>query len=179
MMTDIGEELKVLEDVLRQGQRLSMQGSYDRRPPAPEAVPFLTRARDGLREFTNSNPGEAQAWRMLSLAYECLLDYGPALAAISEAMRLSGRKEKRDLKRVANLREALAERIDMPLTPDQLVTLGDYLKDKLRDGTGERNFRWTEAWLLENGIESSDEVLAALRRRGAYSDFQVLSNVVV
>jgi hypothetical protein len=35
------EKLEVLKEALIEGQKLSMQGSYDRRAPAKKAVPFL------------------------------------------------------------------------------------------------------------------------------------------
>jgi len=172
------EELRSLEEMLRQGQRLSMQGSYDRRAPAAGAVPFLVRARDGLKELTSRTPGEARVWQLLSLAHEALLEYGAALAAAGEAIRLSGRKEKRDLKRLAQLRESAALWSEMPLSPTQLAQLGEYLRGKLGGGTGERSLRWTESWLLEQRIPEPGKVIAALRNRGGFTDFEVLANVV-
>jgi hypothetical protein len=172
------EELKSLEEMLRQGQRLSMQGSYDRRAPAAEAVPFLVRARDGLKALASRASGEARVWQLLSLAHEALLEYGAALAAAGEAIRLSGRKDKRDLKRLAQLRESAAQWSEMPLSPTQLAQLGDYLREKLRGGIGERSLRWTESWLSEQRIPEPTKVIAALRNRGGFTDFEVLANVV-
>jgi hypothetical protein len=172
------EELKSLEAMLRQGQRLSMQGSYDRRAPSAEAVPLLVRARDGLKELTSRGPSEAHVWQLLSLAHEALLEYGAALAAAGEAIRLSGRKEKRDLKRLAQLRESAALWSEMPLSPTQLAQLGDFLREKLHGGTGERSLRWTESWLSEQRIPEPAKVIAALRNRGGFTDFEVLANVV-
>lgn len=177
-MSDSAEGLKSLEELLRQGQRLSMQGSYERRAPAAEAVPFLVQARDGLKEISIRSPLDARVWHLLSLAHEALLEYGPALAAIHEAVRLSGRKDKRDLKRIAQLRNAAAEWHEMPLSPEQLAQLGKYLRDKLAGGTGDRTLRWTQQWLSEQRVADTEKVIAALRNRGGFTDFQVLNNVV-
>jgi len=172
------EELKSLEEMLRRGQRLSMQGSYDRKAPASEAVPFLVQARDGLKELTSRVPADVRVWQQLSLAHEALLEYGAALAAAEEAIRLSGRKDKRNLKRLAQLRESAALWNPMPLSPTQLAQLGEYLRGQLRGGTGERSLKWTESWLAEQRIPESDKVIAALRNRGGFTDFEVLANVV-
>jgi hypothetical protein len=170
-------ELKSLEDLLLKGQRLSMQGSYDRRAPAPEAVPFLMRARDGLKDMA-ADSSDPRVWHLLSLAHEALLEFGAALATAQEATKLSGRKDKRDLKRIALLRQSAAQSCAMPLSPFQLAELGDYLRDKLAGGTGDRTLRWTETWLFEHDVPERDNVIAALRSRGGYTDFQVLSNVI-
>ena len=66
----------------------------------------------------------------------------------------------------------------MPLSPTQLAQLGDYLRQKLRGGTGERSLRWTESWLSEQRIPEPEKVIAALRDRGGFNDFEVLANVV-
>jgi hypothetical protein len=178
MTANSAEDVKSLEELLVQGQRLSMQGSYERRAPAPDAVPFLVRARDGLKEMATRSSSNPQVWQLLSLAHEALLEYGPALAAAQEAVHLSGRKDKRDLKRMARLREGAAQWNAMPLSPAQLAQLGEYLRDKLAGGSGDRTLRWTEAWLLEHRVAEPARVIAAFRNRGGFTDFQVLSNVV-
>ncbi len=178
MTGDSTEDLQSLEELLMQGQRLSMQGSYERRPPAAEAVPFLVRARDGLKQMATRSSANEQVWHLLSLAHEALLEYGPALAAAHEGMMLSGRKDKRDLKRIALLRQSAAQWNEMPLSPAQLTELSEYLRDKLAGGIGDRTLRWTEAWLSEQRMVEPDKVIAALRNRGGSTDFQVLSNVI-
>ncbi len=178
MTSNGNEDLRSLEDALRQGQRLSMQGSYERRAPAVEAVPFLVRARDGLKELTFRGSADARVWHLLSLAHEALLEYGLAIAAAQEAMRLSSSKSKRDLKRLSLLRESAAMWSEMPLSPAQLAQLGEYVRDKLSGGTGDRTLRWTESWLSQQQISEPEKVIAALRNRGGFTDFEVLSNVI-
>lgn len=43
------------------GQRLAMQGSYERRAPARKAVPLLLDARGGLREYVRDHGEDATA----------------------------------------------------------------------------------------------------------------------
>ncbi len=155
-----------------------MQGSYERRAPAAESAPLLTRARDGLKQVTDDSPTNAHAWRLLSLAHEALLEYGAAIAALQEATTLSGQIDKRDLKRLARLREAATQWSKLPLSPGQLAALGEHLRTKLAGGIGRRNLRWTEGWLAAERIPHPERVIAALRDRGGFTDFQVLRNVV-
>lgn len=178
MTSDVATRLGEIEALLVSGQRLSMQGSYERRAPAPESMSMLTRARDELKALVSALPSSAHAWQLLSNAHEALLEYGPAIAALQESIRVAGRKDKRDLKRLARLREAAAQWSRMPLSPAQLAELGAYLRDKLAGGVGTRDLRWTEAWLKETQAADADAVVRALRDRGGFSDFEVLSNVV-
>lgn len=178
MMVAENDAITVLEEVLRQGLRLSRQGSYQRRAPAADSVPFLVRARDGLQALTSQSPTNSHAWKLLSLAHEALLDYGLALNCQQEFIRQSGRSDKRELKRLALLRQVAVQWSEMPLSPVQLAELGVYLRKKLCGGMGDRTLRWTETWLAEQGIPQPERVVTALRKRGGFTDFQVFSNVV-
>lgn len=174
----MAEDLAQLRDALRQGQKLSQQTSLERRAPAPESVPFLQNARSGLRRIVAENPNSVEAWRLLSEAEECLLDYSAALRALHKAMELSGKRDKRDLKRVALLREAGGQWTNLGLTPAQLADLGRYLEERLGGGQGERSLRFTREWLERSQPQDPKRTLEALDRRGAFTDFQVLYNVV-
>jgi tetratricopeptide (TPR) repeat protein len=174
-MADV--RLEQYAGLLRTGLRLSQQGSYHRREPDAKARPYLADARDGLRELSAEDPTNAGAWRLLSQAEEALLDYGAAIDALQRALCLSETRNKRDLKRLALLREALSEWTALPLEPSQLAELGAYLREQAL-GPEDRSLRWTRAWLERHDIKNSDEVLRALGRRGAFSDFRVLSNIV-
>jgi hypothetical protein len=66
-----------------------------RRNPAAEAMPFLLEARSGLKGYVKAHENDAQAWRLLSQAEECLLNYAGALHCVEQAMSLSERKDKR------------------------------------------------------------------------------------
>ena len=169
-----------LEAALREGMRLAKQPSLGRRAPASEAVPHLSKARAGLRQFVKDHPDDARAHRLLSLAEETMLAYRPAVAALERAMALSGPRDKRDAKRLAMLREAVDEWAALPLTPEQLRELGEYLAGKLESEPVERNLHWTERWLRDRGFDDAavTRVRAALDDRGAYSDMQVFYNVV-
>ncbi len=174
-MVDLGE----LRGLLQSGIRLSKQGSYQRRAPAPEAVPLLVEARDGLRRLVRMSPNDADAWRLLSIAEECLLDYSSAVRSLEMALILSSRRDRRDLRRLALLRHAAGEWKDLLLSPAQLADLGDFLQARLGGSTGERCFRFTLEWLAQQeGVAESAAVITALEGRGAFSDFEVLHNIV-
>lgn len=175
-MNDVLEDL---EAALLQGLKLSGQGSYARRAPATAAVPHLAEARAGLRRFVERHPRDARAHRLLSLAEEAFLAYGPARSALARAMELSGGGDKRDHKRLAMLRETGDEWAALPITPDELRELGHFLKQKLDAGETDRSLRWTELWLREHGRDDAAlaTVRAALDDRGAFSDMQVYYNV--
>lgn len=172
-------ELDELEKTLREGMRLSMQMSYARRAPAAKSLPYLSKAKAGLGRFLRQHPEDARAQRLLSLVEETLLHYGPAIAALERAMELEGKRDKRDLKRLAMLRETAKEWSKLPLTPAQLEQLGEFLEEKLADKPMERNLKWTEEWLRAHGVKDVAKVVAALGDRGAYSDAQVYYNVIL
>jgi len=179
----MSSNLDELEATLREGMKLSQQPSMGRRAPASAAVPHLSKARAGLRQYVKDHPDEARAFRLLSLAEETLLGYKLAIAALERAIALSGGAEKidkKDAKRLAMLKETGEEWAELPITPEQLRELGGYLKEKLESEPVERNLRWTEAWLRARGFD--DDALRRAREafddRGAFSDMQVFYNVV-
>jgi cytochrome c-type biogenesis protein CcmH/NrfG len=98
--------LDELEALLREGMQRSRQTSLERRAPAFAAIPSLAKARAGLRGFVRAHADDARAWRLLSLAEETLLAYPLAIAALDRALALDGRRDKRDLKRLAALHAA-------------------------------------------------------------------------
>jgi hypothetical protein len=175
-MTD---ELQGLKETLLQGMKKSLQGSYARRSPASDSVGLLETARRGLRELVKQDENNAEALRLLSQAEECLLNYRKAIACLEQAMSLSGSRTKHDLKRLALLRGSLQEWDALPLSPDQLRNLGEFLVRAGADNeaTG-RSLESTRRWLTENNIPSPEALIEALGIRGAYTDFQVLYNVV-
>jgi hypothetical protein len=154
-----------------------MQGSYGRRSPAKEAVPFLLRARSGLRRYVETAPEDAAGWRALALAEECLLNYAGARECLERAIRLSG-SDRRDLKRLVMLRENEREWAELSLTPEQLAELGDHLDAELKRGGCDHTLRATRGWLAEMGIKNPRHVIDALRHRGGFCDCEVLANVV-
>ena len=140
-------ELDDFRQILLNGQRLSMQGSYDRRKPAEKSLPYLIEARDGLAAFVHEDKTNAEGWRLLSLAEECLLHYRAAVRFLERAMELSGRREKKDLKRLARLEEYAGEWSRLGLTPTRLRELGDYLDARLGEQGCDRSLRLTRQWL--------------------------------
>jgi tetratricopeptide (TPR) repeat protein len=175
----VADELENLTTTLMSGIRLSMQGSYSRRAPAKASVPYFIQARDGLREFVRRNSNSAEAWRLLSQAEECLLNYGQAIACLQKSISLSGKRDKRSLKRLAMLRESLTEWSSLPLGPDELRELGSYLVEcgaaEERNG---RTLQFTNDWLTEKGLANREEIVERLSKHGGYTDFTILYNVV-
>jgi uncharacterized protein DUF2695 len=171
-------ELDNLRQILLNGQRLSMQGSYQRRKPAEKALPYLNEAREGLAAFVHEDKTNAEGWRLLSLAEECLLHYRAAVWCLKRAMELSGRREKKDLKRLALLEECAGQWSRLRLTPTELSELGDYLVARLAEWGCDRSLRFTRQWLAEAGIQSSESALDAIVDRGGYCDCEALSYVM-
>lgn len=172
-------DLMQLREVLLQGIRLSKQRSYGRRKPASPAIPYLAEARSGLRSFVETQPNSIDAWRLLSQAEECLLHYREAIDCLQTAMRLEGKRDKRDLKRLAGLHNWVEEWQKLPLTPAELHNLGDFLVEMgCDDEANGRSLRFTREWLEKRQCDFPGTVLTALGHRGGFTDFQVLHNVV-
>jgi hypothetical protein len=140
----MSKNLAELQQLLIEGQRRSMQGSYMRRNPAATSIPFLLKARSGLKEYIRENETDAQAWRLLSQAEECLLNYVAARQCLERAMSLSERKDKKDLKRLALLKEGEFAWTELKLTPAQLEELGQFLRAKLSQSECDHTLRFTE-----------------------------------
>ncbi|HEU4887867.1 MAG TPA: hypothetical protein VFV49_08280 [Thermoanaerobaculia bacterium] len=168
--------LATIEQLLLKGIQLSKQPSLGRRSADAAAVPYVLEARDRLREHVSRDPADAKAWRLLSRAHEVLMNYREAMTTLETAMKLDAQPSRQDLKRAALLREQTREWQELPFTPGELASLGDFLRMRVV-GPEERSFRWTEEWLREQRF-SVPEIIDALRARGASSDFQVLYNIV-
>jgi hypothetical protein len=54
-----------IKKTLIEAQKLSMQGSMDRRAPAKKAVPFLIKPRQGLKDYVKGNGTDPLARRLL------------------------------------------------------------------------------------------------------------------
>lgn len=175
----MSKALSELQRILTEGQRRSMQGSYQRRNPAPGAVPFLLEARSGLKEYVESNGNEPQAWRLLSQAEECLVNYAAARHCLEKVMSLCDRQDKKDLKRLARLREYQAHWADLNLTPAQLADLGSHLRTMLSQRACDHSLRFTQEWLRASNFGKTNDMMDAIRNQGGYCDCEVLSNVVV
>ena len=113
---------------------------------------------------------------MMSQVTECLLDYDTALAYLNRAFDAGEPKSKRALKQLALLRENSHAWRELGLTPEMLRELGDHLE---AEGVtpDHKTLRLTRGWLIENHIGDPEAVIAALERRGAFSDFQVFANI--
>jgi len=106
----VSEEIDRLKKILRAGMRGSKQTSYDRGEPARKSLADLVEARAGLKRYVESAPKDTEGWRLLSLAHECCLDYSSARRCLERAMELSGKRDRKDLKRLALLREGEQKR---------------------------------------------------------------------
>jgi hypothetical protein len=174
----MSKTLQELRESLLAGQRLAKQGSYERRAPEKKAVPYLVEARTELREYVREHEQEAEAWRLLSLAEECLLGYPAARRCLERAMAIAGKPDKKDLKRLALLKEYDTKWAQLSLTPDQLAALGRYLERSLVERPCDHTLRHTENWLRERNIGHVGQVLQAIRNEGAFCDCEVVLNVV-
>jgi hypothetical protein len=172
----ISDRLRAARESLFLGVKLSNQGSYARRAPSPDSLPLFANAREKLEEVLAEIPTHREALMMMAQLSECLLDYDDAVGLLTRAFDAGEPKSKKSLKRLARLRENSHEWQALGLTPDMLRRLGDHL-DAEGVTPGETTLRHTRDWLVENHIDDPEAVVAALERRGAFSDFQVLANV--
>ena len=167
-------QLAEAQTELALGVRLARQGSYERRAPDALAVPHLARAR----ELLGNQDKNAEVLAMLSQIEECLLNYQAAVGYLERAIKVGLPRTKKVLKRLANLREQLVEWRDLGLTSEQLRALGDFLVGA-GVGPANRSLHLTREWLARQSLHDPESVIRALGRRGAFSDFQVLANVVL
>lgn len=172
------EKLEALKETLIEGQKLSMQGSLDRRAPAKKAVPFLLKARKGLKEYVKGNGTNPLAWRLLSQAEECLLNYNNAISCLERAMELD-KKNQKDFKRLALLKEYGGMWNELNLSPEQLESLGLFLSEKLTADDCDHSIKFTKRWLEENIPKSKiSKIVKEFQNQGGFCDCEVLSNVV-
>ncbi|WP_277585232.1 DUF2695 domain-containing protein [Psychrobacillus antarcticus] len=172
------EKLEALKETLIEGQKLSMQGSWDRRAPAKKAVPFLLEARRGLKDYVVENETIPLAWRLLSQAEECLLNYNNAIYCLERAMELD-KKNQKDLKRLFLLKDYGGMWNELNLSPEQLESLGIFLDEKLNADDCDHSLKLTKSWLEDNIPKSKlSKIVKALKNQGGFCDCEVLSNVV-
>ena len=169
------EELRAL---LITAQKLTGQSSYERRAPAPKAVPALLAAKSEISRFIAENTESAEAHRLLSLAQECLLNYPGARSSFERALSLSTQRNPKDLKHLALLREYENKWKEMPLTPDELKNLGAHLSGLLAEHGCDHTPKHTKQWLMQFSPSKQEQKLKALRHWGGYCDCEVLSNAV-
>ncbi|WP_240949840.1 DUF2695 domain-containing protein [Psychrobacillus sp. BL-248-WT-3] len=172
------EKLEALKETLIEGQKLSMQGSLERRAPAKKAVPFLLEARQGLKDYVIENGTNPLAWRLLSQAEECLLNYNNAIYCLERAMELV-KKNQKDLKRLALLKDYGGMWNELNLSAEQLESLGIFLNEKLNADDCDHSLKFTKRWLEDNIPKSKlSKIVKALKNQGGFCDCEVLSNVV-
>ena len=85
------DNLREVSELLREGQKRSWQPSYRRRAPANAAIPYLRQARNGLRLIVEAQPGNAEAWQLLSQAEETLLGYRNTRIPLERVIALESR----------------------------------------------------------------------------------------
>ena len=172
------EHLRELQGILIQGQRLSGQGTYQRRAPAKKAIPFLNKALVGLRSYVANHRDDVVGWRLLSLAEECLLNYTAARLALEKVIAMSPGKERRDLIRLPKLREGEERARDLKLGPALLEELRSYLNRQLSQLPCDHSLRHTRNWLIEQRADDLDGILEAFAGYGGYCDCEVALNVL-
>jgi hypothetical protein len=159
------------------GMRVSGQGTYARRAPKKDSISHFDKSRSLLLAILKNDPLDQDALLMMSQLEECLLNYPKAIEYLKKAFEAGKKCTNKDLKRLTLLRSNLVEWRDLSLTPNELRELGRYLELHCPD-VSERSFPLTREWMLLNGIGDPDSIIAGLERRGAFSDFQVLANIV-
>lgn len=171
------DKLAQARECLLHGIRLARQRSYQRRAPARIAIPHLVEARRQLLDLLQQDPVNDDALILLSEAEEVLLNYTQAIRYLERAMNNELQRTKKNKKRLAALRQYAAQWEDLGLSPQQLAELGKHLAARGVSPVN-RSLELTREWLQSISVANADDVIAALHRRGAFSDFQVLANVV-
>ncbi len=156
-------ERERLAQVLRQG--LQVSGNRMGGMPAPKSRPFLFEAAAGLKKYVQDNPDEEPGLRLLAQAEEALCNYSAARRLLEKCMSLLGRRDQRDLKWLARLREMEDKYL---LSPGLLQELARDLDRTLPSAGCAHTFERTEAWLRRKGVRDVAQSIASLRRH--YSD---------
>lgn len=177
MRDELPKLLQAAQDLMFRGVKLSRQSSLGRRAPESAARPHFEQARDILDEALRREPENRTALVSRSQCAECLLDYESALEFLSRTFAAGELKTHKALKRFAAMRESARFWRDLSLSPELLQALGHYL-EAADVGPNHRTMQLTRQWLASHDIENPDKVLAAFDQLGAFSDFQVLANVV-
>jgi hypothetical protein len=175
-MTDPLPEFGALKAQLQEGLAASMQGSYERRLPDKAALPKIPGALKGLRAMVKWEE-TTELFRTLALAEE-LLHYPAAVEALQKAIALSKQHDRKDLKRLVQLKECAAKWESLGLSPRALESLGQYLEEHLAQSRCDHTHRHTVAWLKANGIEKTDKAIGGLESTGGHCDCEVLLNAV-
>lgn len=172
-----------LIDVVSEFKRarvLAQQGVYARRLPSEEAISIFEGVKEWLVLRLAERPQSPELLDWLSQVHECLLEYQASRSCLLRAIELGLPKSRKIATRLYRLQRAEAEWLSLNLSPVELKSLGEYLMelctniDLQRLASRDR----TEQWILLNCPERRDRVLKGLDSRGAYSDWQVLMNVV-
>lgn len=174
----MADELARLQRILETGQRLARQGSYERREPEKEAIPYLVEARRGLRRFVREYPESVEAWLALSFAEEYLLNYPAARQSLDRYLLLGGERSKKTLKRLVNLKQYEERWAVLLLTPAQLGSLGAFLELELAKSECDHSHSLTETWLKEHLKTKQALALEAVKKYGGHCDCEVLFNLV-
>jgi hypothetical protein len=168
-----------LERELKEAHAASGQGSYERRAPEPEARIAFVRVRRALRGVLSGEPDNVRALLLLASSEEGLLNYPAAVAALERALQIVPAPDRRVLKQLARVREYARTWRYLNLTPDELETLGDYLRDRLPQFPCDDTTRLTQLWIEEHHPKKIRAILRGLQSHGGYCDCEVLANAVI
>lgn len=167
-------ELQQLRSVLLRGQKLSMQGPQDHKAPAAESLPDLLESRRNLLNYTKDHPEVPEAWDLLSVAQECLLDLENARRSLERSIDLAKGRDKKALKRLARLRENETAAWGLRLTQIQLDDLAKHLEAKLGKVDCKHRYDHTKAWLKKSGLKDVAAILKGLKNSGRACDCSIV-----
>ncbi len=177
MHDQLSVSLITARDSMNSAIKLSKQGSYHRRAPSAESLPHYGEARRALLQILEQEPNNREALLMMSQVSEGLMNFKAAIHNLEKAFLAGEPRSKKHLKKLALLWENAKDWKDLLLKPEDLRELGDYLMS-MGVGSEHRTLELTRNWLAEREEYDTGATIAALAERGAFSDFQVLANVV-
>ncbi|PKA14337.1 DUF2695 domain-containing protein [Leptospira haakeii] len=171
--------IEELRDQLISANQLSGQSSFDRRMPSKKSIPLFIEIRRKLKGILEIDASNADAWKLLSQSEEALLNYREAIDSFTKYLNFKGR-DKKDLKRLALLKESQGEWEDLILAPKELKELGDYLNSNLSRITCDHSLVITRKYLEEKYSKVElKRIITALQNHGGFCDCEVLANVTL
>ncbi len=168
---------RTAEELVRRAILESGQASYHRRAPNLSAVVLYDQAEAVIQKLLGVQPTSITAFLLLSAIAEGRLQFGSAIESLETAFSLGEPRSKKNLKRLARLRESMEWWQKLGLSPYHLAELGAYLTEVGVDAHC-NDFRYTNAWLIETGIQTPEAMAGRFINLGAFTDFQVLANLV-
>ena len=171
--------LACLEKILRATIVASEQSSYARRAPSKRTIPIFEALIAAFEYRASQSPSDPRVWQLLSLSQECVFRYTEAEASLRRSIALASSQDRRLLKRLKLLQEAMKHWEAIGPQPEQLKSLGAWLeaRETLNGFLSTDPLAETKLWLKRNRMDVQ-QCISQLTSAGFHSDFSILNNLV-